>query len=221
MVMTNPFGALNLEWKAKNIFVAKVVDNNDPDKTKRVKIRIRDLHKEWTAEQLPWARMQGDVVSGHSSMGTMNIPRKGTFVWVKPEDDNGHSFVIIDAVNNESTKTTELEEGYPNLKGAIDHHNNIWSIAEDNTITFTQKSGATLTMSPDGSVSAVAAKDLSIQANGDIVIRGKTVGIYATNGNITAKYSGIFDAGQGGTGSLPTITARDDIEIDEEDDPNF
>ena len=85
---------------------AIVEDNNDPDKCKRVKVRIFGLHTSKTSgfesistESLPWAEVMGGTDFGLvSGVGISSILRKGTMVWVFLRDDDPNFPVVFGTI---------------------------------------------------------------------------------------------------------------------------
>lgn len=66
-----------------DLYYAKVVDNNDPNKKGRIKIRIESLHNEISDESLlPWAKQFSLSTGGSKEYGTSCIPEKDSLVWV-------------------------------------------------------------------------------------------------------------------------------------------
>ena len=59
-----------------------VVDNNDPEKRKRIKIRAPFLHNNVKDEDLPWACPYDYAAWGNGSGDIMFIPKVGTEVIV-------------------------------------------------------------------------------------------------------------------------------------------
>lgn len=66
----------------KEFYYATVIDNNDPDKKGRVKIKVPFLHEETTDDLLPWAKAFPLSTGGSSTHGTSCIPEIDSLLWV-------------------------------------------------------------------------------------------------------------------------------------------
>lgn len=61
---------------------AKVIDNNDPKKQGRVKIKIEHIHYGFSNEMLPWARQSSLSTGGSNTYGESSIPEANSYLWV-------------------------------------------------------------------------------------------------------------------------------------------
>lgn len=69
-------------------FVGKCVDNNDPDKEGKIKIKVESLMWGITDDTLfPWARPMTRGVGGSDTFGVSSIPEKDSLVWIEFEDE--------------------------------------------------------------------------------------------------------------------------------------
>jgi hypothetical protein len=82
----------------KNLYIAKVVNNNDLEKKGRVQIRIPIKHGEIKETFLPWALPFHNFIGGSASHGINCIPENDSFVWVfyEDEDSDKNPFFIAD-----------------------------------------------------------------------------------------------------------------------------
>lgn len=81
-----------------NIFIADVVDNNDPTNNYRLKVRIARLHPDSIPDtDLPWAAKVDSTFLGISSEGAINhsIPLIGSKVLVMAIADDANSLVYL------------------------------------------------------------------------------------------------------------------------------
>ena len=67
------------------IHVAEVKDNNDTFKEGRVQIYIESLMSNFDTSHLPWARPFHPGFGGSSDYGRLQVPKKGSKVWVFSE----------------------------------------------------------------------------------------------------------------------------------------
>lgn len=65
-------------------YIGQVLDNKDPEKIGRCKIRIHGLHDELLPEELPWSIPEFSL--NFSSKGSFMVPEIGTLVYVKFDD---------------------------------------------------------------------------------------------------------------------------------------
>lgn len=69
-------------------FIAKCINNNDPDKEGKIKIYIESLMWGITDETLyPWARPKTRGIGGSDTFGISFIPENETLVWIEFEDE--------------------------------------------------------------------------------------------------------------------------------------
>jgi len=113
---------------SKNLHIAKVMNNIDPEKNGLIQIFIPYMHNEIKLEFLPWALPFHNFLGGSNSFGMSAIPEKDSYVWVFYEDEElqKNPFYFGD-VNNEDLNVAELfqnnvktnigaEGVYPNVK---------------------------------------------------------------------------------------------------------
>lgn len=163
---------------AKQDLVGYVVENNDPDKRQRVKIRVAQLHRNVPDEDLPWAipdASQSRANAG-AGAGSVNVPVKGAKVYVRFEDNDPHNprysgSPTTDDVNKDNEL---LKENYPHSRGTIDdggnrHNTNV----ENETHDYTHKSGTTVFIDANGNASISSAGNIILSAQGSITIVAK------------------------------------------------
>lgn len=117
------------EYKIMEFFTATVIDNNDPDKEGKVKIKIDPFHDGFKPSELPMAKPVLYGTGGGTTQGRSSIPETNSIVWVFFEDDANyrHPFYIGDVslknLNphkyfNDTVKSQITGYGgeYPNVK---------------------------------------------------------------------------------------------------------
>ena len=67
-------------------YIGIVLDNKDPDKYGRCKIRVHGLHDELGAEELPWS--VPELPLNFTEKGSFMVPEIGTLVYIKFDDDD-------------------------------------------------------------------------------------------------------------------------------------
>jgi len=88
--MTSPLNASRF-FSSKGLdstltYVGKVVENNDPNQRKRVRVRVEGIHADSIPDEvLPWAlpSSQGYAASGDQRSGLVDIPEIGALIGVK------------------------------------------------------------------------------------------------------------------------------------------
>ena len=140
---------MNGNWQ-----VGIVVDNNDPLKQMRVRIRARDIHRQIPDANLPWAVRCFDSPQGQTSggVGSISVPVPGSKVWFQFMDDSLFYPVYYGYYNTSDTNNTELQEGYPNAYGYIDKFGNKWFVDANNNVEFAHQSGSFIEVSANGTV---------------------------------------------------------------------
>jgi phage baseplate assembly protein gpV len=101
----------NLEFFG-NEYQAVIVDNKDPDKKNRVKIRVAGVHpSDLPEDQLPWTQVSPDLGS-NQGQGSKKVLQKGQFCTVKPLNIaqsewivTGGSAVVREELNQKSSSS--------------------------------------------------------------------------------------------------------------------
>jgi len=103
---------------SKNLHIAKVIDNNDPNKQGLIKIYISYMHLDIKEDLLPWALPFHNFIGGASTYGISSIPEINSYIWVFFEDEDHHKnpFYFGDVVNEDLTPNKLFED---NVKSAI------------------------------------------------------------------------------------------------------
>lgn len=168
-------------------FRGYVVDNNDPLKRQRVRIRIPQLHRGIPDEHLPWS-MPVSTGNSHagSGVGSVYVPPKGALIEGFFEEDDPHNFRIagsppVDSVNKDNEL---LQEDYPHTEGHVDEGGNKWSVNKlRNEVLFQHKSGATIFIDGSGNIQLSAKGRLSLNgAQGIDLVSGGDLKIHAPQG---------------------------------------
>lgn len=108
-----------------------VVDNNDPLKLQRVKLRLDSYPENMTDEQLPWASPLKSTFQGGGNevYGTISIPEIGSIVRVVHMYDQ-YSPCYVDVLQSTSQNNLVIDEltDYPRIYGAQDSNKNYYRI---------------------------------------------------------------------------------------------
>ena len=72
-------------FKFTGFYRGKVVDNNDPDKAGRIRVKVYPMFADLPEEEydaIPWAVPAFPISRGSGDFGTFAVPKIGSFVWV-------------------------------------------------------------------------------------------------------------------------------------------
>lgn len=160
---------------AQKTYEGWVVENNDPDKRQRVRIRIPILHRDIPDDKLPWANINGGGSHANAGVGvgSVNVPDKGAKMQLNFEEDDPHnpkyqSSPASDDVNGDNEL---LNEDYPSTMGHVDSFGNKWATNKaTGDVTFIHKSGATIHVDGAGNINMASPADINIGAKGDVNI---------------------------------------------------
>lgn len=110
-------------------YIGVVIDNNDPEKIQRIKVRSHDLHRGIPDEALPWAIKCSGPGQGNSDkgVGTISVPVIGSKVLIKNQNDSQYYPMYMAIPNTEDLKIQELvETDYPHVYAKIDRSGNLF-----------------------------------------------------------------------------------------------
>lgn len=118
---------------------AIIVDNNDPEKLGRVKIRIPGFI-EGSDEDLPWSYPTPEIFQGGSKRSLkMSVPKKGTHINVSFPDGNLYNPRYSGSdIDKKNAALDKFKEDYPHTRGWVDESGN-YELYNDKTGKF--KSG--------------------------------------------------------------------------------
>ena len=113
----------------QGFYPAQVIDNNDPDKKGKIKIRIEFLHSNIPDDKLPYAYPSNTIYGNTKEFGSCIIPENNTWVWVWFEDSDilfQNPYYLSSITFSEITPTNLFENNiktniqsqskYPNTK---------------------------------------------------------------------------------------------------------
>lgn len=184
---------------AHHHFYGIVVNNEDPEKLQRIKVRIAKLHKDLTDEQLPWVFPATSNVEGNAggAVGAMGpIPAKGAKVNMKYPDDSMYHGMYFGTVTTKDQKLSDFagQSGYgadyPNVSGSLDPSGNLNATNHKrDTKEETHVSGTSKQIDAAGNIKVVVNGGYN-NPNPDKEVKfpdGSTIEI---TGNCTLKLSG-------------------------------
>lgn len=213
MALSNPIQHLGRTNISRPDYQGQVVDNKDPLKLQRVRVRIPQLHRNVPDDKLPWTMPMDSGRQGNagSGVGGVNVPPIGAKVnYSLTENDPHNPRITGSPTTKDVTKDNELlKEDYPGTYGDIDHAGNKRATnTEKNTITETHVSGSTTHTDGSGSMSMFSVKDINIAAKGNItIVADGKINVHAS-GNLDLKGATIQLNGSGAAATAAPAGAR-------------
>jgi hypothetical protein len=170
-----------------------VIDNNDPEKRQRVRVRIPVLHRDIPDDKLPWSHINSSsMANAGSGVGSVNVADKYSKVNVVFHEDDPHnprygSSPTTDDVHKDNEL---LQSDYPNSYGHVDSHGNKWTTNKaTGDVSFVHKSGATIVVDGGGNVTIGGAGNVNIASKGNLNL--------AAAGNLNLHAGGMVDIAGG------------------------
>lgn len=171
-----------------------VVDNNDPLKAGRVRVRVYPMFHHVLEEQLPWAIMSDPFMGGLNNVG-------GTFI----PDVGAHVFVFFEAGDHRAPVyfggAPAMEGGTPDLPAASREngtypHNKVYRTSNGIVVEFDNTSGSerVVIKHPSGTEMKIDSGGFTITDVGNTVIDA--------DGNITINASGDVDLSASGNANV-------------------
>lgn len=173
-------------------WVGKVIDNKDPDKIGRCKIRIQGYYEGLEDDDLPWALPSPSFLGSYK--GSFVVPQNGTLV-------NGHfdqgdeNIPVYDglAFHEANTKgLSDKDNDYPNTMVIFEtDDNDSFSVNRSSgEISLKHRSGSIITLDKNGNLSIKldnigTGGNLNIDVKGDISLNCKGNADIIAEGNVT------------------------------------
>lgn len=175
-----------------NLFVAKVVNNNDPLKAQRVQFRIAKIHRGIADQHLPWASPGSLTLQGNNQIGALKVPVNGSTIIVEFLDEYNTIYrgdFITEGSNNEL-----VANNYPHCYGFTDRSGNLLYVnTETDSVSFTHVSGTTISINQTGNITInskgtanIEGDSISLKATNNINLDCATLNINSTTTNLSA-----------------------------------
>lgn len=197
-MLSKPFGWLTENKDTKSsVLSGIVVDNNDPEKLGRLKIRILEIYgteNEILDIDLPWINsIPSSIIGNSNTTSVFGVPEIGTKVLVEFPTSNPYFGFYKGGYNSVDVRNDFFDEDYPNTYGFKDSQNNYFkinkiknitelghnsgnkfTINEDTSIDIFHHTGTIATINQDGSVSFLVVGNLdgTIQGNCNLNVQG-------------------------------------------------
>lgn len=136
----------------KQRHTGRVVDNNDPEKRKRVKVLI-DLWDYLEDDNLPWVKQENLSSGVNADEAEHHIPEIGADVVVYFKNGSPDDPVYTGAETTEENRCSLFDEDYPNTYGYRDKIGNFMMNNKKTGISvYHHNSGSEVQLDPDGSL---------------------------------------------------------------------
>lgn len=159
----------NGQYKGQ-IFKGKVVDNNDPEKMRRVRVEIPQLYGKATPEQLPWAYVRISSILGQTpTVGAFGVLVLDSEVWVELQSGDPKFPVVVGVHEKPGLAKPLSDTNYPNRYGFEDGTgNSVFLDRSDKTIGITTASGITISIDTDGNITMNAPGNVDLTVGGAV-----------------------------------------------------
>lgn len=201
MALPNPVKDLKRPDLSKGTWRGYVVDNQDPEKRQRVKVRIPQLHRDISDEDLPWS-MPSNTGQAHSGsgVGAVDVANEGALVEVWFEEDDPHNprYGGSPPVDNMHEDNEILGEDYPHTNGQVDSAGNKWTVNKlRNEVLFQHKSGSSafydgagnIVMHAAGKLTLVGSQGVDVVSSSGIRVHGGGPGVDIKGGPVNLNSS--------------------------------
>ena len=177
--MYNPISAFESEY------VGIVIDNKDPEKRGRLKVRIPNLTEKISLEDTPWA--EPTFPYSYDKQGIIFIPEIGSAVKISFLNGSLYKPIWLGCNSSEVSGVympEEISTNYPNRKIIKTKTAFILFDDTDEFIEVKHKSGTDFTIDKDGNIIVHGVLDVNCQVDGNVN--------YNVNGNMTIQCNGNY-----------------------------
>lgn len=213
MALSNPIEHMRRTDISRPDYQGVVVDNKDPLKLQRVRVRVAQLHRNVPDDKLPWTMSMdsGRQTNAGAGVGGVNVPPIGAKVnYSLTENDPHNPRISGSPTTKDVTKDNELlNEDYPGTYGDIDQAGNKRATnTEKNTITETHVSGTTTHIDGGGNFSVFSVSNIVLAAKGSVtIVADGKISVHA-KGNCDVKGANIFLNGSSAAATTAPPGAR-------------
>lgn len=160
-----------------DIWEGVVVSNNDPNKTKRVRVRIFGIHDESVAdEDLPWALPVCPFGFGYDgTSGPIGVPTVGTSLLLVFSQGDLANPIYLGAISHSGVLTPQEQDNYPNRVG-FTVGSTEFLLDRDGPLTV-KHGGTTVTVGTDGSVTVAASGDINVTSSGTVNVQAVKINL--------------------------------------------
>jgi hypothetical protein len=148
---------------ATKMYIGTVVNNNDPQKLGRCRVRVEQFMPAFVMEDslCPWAIMRRPFgFGGNVSRSYFAVPEVGSSVWVSFLGGCIYSPVYETAPVDGLTKISEMDTNYPNRWGWTDPDGSSLIVdTKDHTVDYVHQSGTEIHILKDKTVNIIMPYD--------------------------------------------------------------
>lgn len=194
--MLNNLNQVENQDYSQNIFIGKVVDNNDPLKLRRVKCSIPNMYEEQSPANLPWIAPMffGHVANGGGNGSAHLAPAIGSELVIEFQMGSPlHGLYIASPMRPGQLPAEFVDADWQWTYGWKDPTGNIFLVnskAGSNTIRLFHASGTEFKITNEGRIHVHGVENLAVQIDGnaDVTVNGNTS--VTTHGNLTTQTDG-------------------------------
>jgi hypothetical protein len=209
---------------SQNIFIGKVVANDDPLRLRRVKVAIPNLFEEDTPATLPWvAPMFLGFVANGAGGGSANLaPAVGTEVVVEFQMGSPlHGLYIASPLRPGQLPAEFMDDDWQWTYGWKDPVGNIFLVntkSGSNTIRLFHASGTELKIINSGKVQIHGVENLEVQIDGNTQLTTNGDTTVTTQGNTSVSTQGNTSISTQGTTDISsqdkmTVTSQSEVDV--------
>lgn len=203
MAFFRPLQDLDKPNLGEEYYHAIVVDNNDPDRLKRVKIRIEEIHgtsQEIPDANLPWAiQFRPTFLGGDTELSTSAVPRVGSSVIVTHIRGQVYQPAYMFELSHNANRIAQGEESYPDSYVFKDSDENYYHVDMQNDVLDIKFNGSeTLQITVD--------RTSNIDNNDTRIVGGDDTETVTGNQTNTISDSRTTDVTNSDTLTVPTLT---------------
>ena len=181
-----------LKW-----FTGKIIDNNDPDKLGKCKVKVYGIFDDIPNEDIPWA--SPDFTYSGSTQGNFVVPPVNTIVRCYFNNNDIYLPHYTTKAISE-TLPDDYDEDYPNnmILFSTDNGDSLSVNRKTNLFTFRHASGTIITINASGQLN-ISANEINLESTGDISLTSSAGSI-----NLEAE-TGHINLGKGASISVPNL----------------
>ncbi len=168
---------------SSHLFVATVVDNNDPLRRQRIRIRVPHIVEGETAD-LPWAIPVGRSTGGSNL--ELDVPLLNSYVIVAFQDGDVNNPIWYGGVHADYTGASSITDtNYPNRVGRQTQAGTFWYVDKTTNQVHLTHAGTTITVNSNGSIDVVAVHNVNITTTGNVSTHSNGTTVVDADGAIT------------------------------------
>jgi len=188
-------------------YIGKVIDNNDPEKLGRCRIRVYGVYNDSIGDgDIPWAKPEFGFIG--SELGSFIVPPVDALVYVRFSNGDIYNPLYSGKAISANKLPSDKDTDYPNtlVFFELDNGDKFTINRNDGKTIYEQRHGIKITMDTDGSFTLEHDKGsiFEVDSDGNVVLKtGDT-----TNATIDIESSGDINIKGGGTSPVGTVNVE-------------